>query len=128
MRMPPPECIVYFEYIVYARPASFQIKNGGCMLRIHRQPLCLVFEVKTLILFLWLIFRIFVDSDNEDDETKFVDDDDEDKITTSVVKMENDDDDEEDELDKFMAGIEVRVKPPLLATTGRSGEVFMIFN
>ena len=37
---------------------------------------------------------------------------DEDKITTSVVKMENDDDDEEDELDKFMAGIEVRVKPP----------------
>ena len=69
-----------------------------------------------------------MDSDNEDDETKFVDDDDEDKITTSVVKMENDDDDEEDELDKFMAGIEVRVKPPLLATTGRSGEVFMIFN
>lgn len=49
---------------------------------------------------------IFVDSDNEDDETKFVDDDDEDKITTSVVKMENDDDDEEDELDKFMAGIQ----------------------
>lgn len=52
-----------------------------------------------------------MDSDNEDDETKFVDDDDEDKITASVVKMENDDGDEEDELDKFMAGIEVRVKP-----------------
>ena len=51
-----------------------------------------------------------MDSDNEDDETKFVDDDDEDKITASVVKMENDDEDEEDELDKFMAGIEVHVK------------------
>lgn len=50
--------------------------------------------------------RVFVDSDNEDDEAKFVDDDDEDEITSSNQQMA-DDDDEEDELDKFMAGIEV---------------------
>lgn len=54
---------------------------------------------------------IFVDSDNEDDETKFVDDDDEDEVTTSNQQMRNgDDDDEEDELDKFMAGIEHEVQ------------------
>ena len=50
--------------------------------------------------------RIFVDSDNEDDEAKFVDDED-DEVTSSNQQMADDDDDEEDELDKFMAGIEV---------------------
>ena len=56
-----------------------------------------------------LFYRIFVDSDNEDDETKFVDDDDDvDEGMPSNQQAANDDDDEEDELDKFMAGIEVR--------------------
>lgn len=55
------------------------------------------------------VYRIFVDSDNEDDETKFVDDDDDvDEGWPSNQQAANDDDDEEDELDKFMAGIEVR--------------------
>ena len=55
------------------------------------------------------IYRIFVDSDNEDDETKFVDDDeDSDEGRPANRQAANDDDDEEDELDKFMAGIEVR--------------------
>ena len=55
------------------------------------------------------IYRIFVDSDNEDDETKFVDDDeDSDEDRPANQRAANDDDEEEDELDKFMAGIEVR--------------------
>lgn len=55
------------------------------------------------------IYRIFVDSDNEDDETKFVDDDDDsDEGQPANRQAAVDDDDEEDELDKFMAGIEVR--------------------
>lgn len=55
------------------------------------------------------IYRIFVDSDNEDDETKFVDDDDDsDEGRPANRQAAVDDDDEEDELDKFMAGIEVR--------------------
>ena len=55
------------------------------------------------------IYRIFVDSDNEDDETKFVDDDDDsDEGRAANQQAVNDDDDEEDELDKFMAGIQVR--------------------
>lgn len=55
------------------------------------------------------IYRIFVDSDNEDDETKFVDDDDDsDEGRPANQQAANNDDDEEDELDKFMAGIEVR--------------------
>ena len=56
--------------------------------------------------FLFSCCRVFVDSDNEDDEAKFVDDDDEDEITLSNQQMA-DDDDEEDELDKFMVEIEV---------------------
>lgn len=55
------------------------------------------------------IYRIFVDSDNEDDETKFVDeDDDSDEGRPANQQAANNNDDEEDELDKFMAGIEVR--------------------
>ncbi|KAL9967663.1 hypothetical protein ACROYT_G025930 [Oculina patagonica] len=55
---------------------------------------------------------IFVDSDNEDDETKFVDDDDEDddSMPANWQAENDDDDDEEDELDKFMAGIEHEVQ------------------
>lgn len=54
---------------------------------------------------------IFVDSDNEDDETKFVDDDDDsDEGRPANQQAENNDDDEEDELDKFMAGIEHEVQ------------------
>ena len=56
----------------------------------------------------YFTFRIFVDSDNEDDETKFVDDDDESEDIPSSCKLDDDDDEEEDELDKFMAGIQVR--------------------
>ena len=55
------------------------------------------------------IYRIFVDSDNEDDEAKFVDDDDDDEGIPSNQQAADDGDDEEDELDKFMAGIEVHV-------------------
>ena len=55
----------------------------------------------------FLFLRIFVDSDNEDDETKFVDDDDDDDEVGPSNQHMADDDDEEDELDKFMAGIEV---------------------
>ena len=29
------ECIIYFEYIVYARPASFQIQDGGSVIRVY---------------------------------------------------------------------------------------------
>ena len=54
------------------------------------------------------IYRIFVDSDNEDDETKFVDDDDDSDEGRPANQQAANDDDEEDELDKFMAGIEVR--------------------
>ena len=55
------------------------------------------------------IYRIFVDSDNEDDETKFVDEDeDSDEDRPANQRAAIDDDEEEDELDKFMAGIEVR--------------------
>lgn len=54
------------------------------------------------------IYRIFVDSDNEDDETKFVDDDDDSDEGRPANQQTANDDDEEDELDKFMAGIEVR--------------------
>ena len=35
MRTSPLECIIYFEYIVYARPGSFQIQNGGCVIGIY---------------------------------------------------------------------------------------------
>ena len=57
------------------------------------------------------VYRIFVDSDNEDDddETKFVDDDDNaDEGGPSNRPAVNNDDDAEHELDKFMAGMEVR--------------------
>lgn len=55
-----------------------------------------------------MICRAFVDSDNEDDESKFIDDEDEDESGPSYPHVaDDDDDDEEDELDKFMAGIEV---------------------
>jgi len=53
---------------------------------------------------------IFVDSDNEDDETKFVDDDDDDDEVRPSNHQAANDDDEEDELDKFMAGIEHEVQ------------------
>lgn len=52
-----------------------------------------------------MICRVFVDSDNEDDESKFIDDEDKDESGPSYPHLA--DDDEEDELDKFMAGIEV---------------------
>lgn len=56
----------------------------------------------------YMICRVFVDSDNEDDESKFIDDEDEDESGPSYLHVADDDgDDEEDELDKFMAGIEV---------------------
>lgn len=56
----------------------------------------------------YMICRVFVDSDNEDDESKFIDDEDEDESGPSYPHLADDDgDDEEDELDKFMAGIEV---------------------
>lgn len=55
----------------------------------------------------YMIHRVFVDSDNEDDESKFIDDEDEDESGPSYPHVADDDDDEEDELDKFMAGIEV---------------------
>ena len=56
----------------------------------------------------YVIHRVFVDSDNEDDESKFIDDEDEDESGPSYPHVaDDDDDDEEDELDKFMAGIEV---------------------
>ena len=29
------ECIIYFECIVYARPASFQYQNGGCVIEVY---------------------------------------------------------------------------------------------
>ena len=55
------------------------------------------------------IYRIFVDSDNEDGETKFVDDDDDiDEGGPSNQQAANDEDDDDDELDKFISGIEVR--------------------
>lgn len=53
---------------------------------------------------------IFVDSDNEDDETKFVDDDDESEDIPCSRKLDDDDEEEEDELDKFMAGIQNEVQ------------------
>ena len=53
----------------------------------------------------YTICRVFVDSDNEDDESKFIDDEDKDESGPSYPHLA--DDDEEDELDKFMAGIEV---------------------
>lgn len=53
---------------------------------------------------------VFVDSDNEDDESKFIDDEDEDESGPSYPHVADDDDDEEDELDKFMAGIEHEVR------------------
>lgn len=56
----------------------------------------------------YMICRVFVDSDNEDDESKFIDDEDKDESGPSYPHAaEDNDDDEEDELDKFMAGIEV---------------------
>ena len=33
-RTPSLECIIHFAYIVYARSASFQIQNGGCVIRV----------------------------------------------------------------------------------------------
>lgn len=48
-----------------------------------------------------------MDSDNEDDESKFIDDEDKDESGPSYLHVADDGDDEEDELDKFMAGIEV---------------------
>lgn len=48
-----------------------------------------------------------MDSDNEDDESKFIDDEDKDESGPSYQHVADDGDDEEDELDKFMAGIEV---------------------
>lgn len=48
-----------------------------------------------------------MDSDNEDDESKFIDDEDKDESGPSYPHVADDDGDEEDELDKFMAGIEV---------------------
>ena len=56
---------------------------------------------------IWLIRRVFVDSDNEDDESKFIDDEDKGESGPSYPHVADDDGDEEDELDKFMAGIEV---------------------
>lgn len=53
---------------------------------------------------------IFVDSDNEDDETKFVDDEDEVRPSNQQMANNDNDDDEEDELDKFMAEIEHEVQ------------------
>ena len=35
MRTPSFEGISYFEYIVYARPLSFQIQNVGCVIRVY---------------------------------------------------------------------------------------------
>ena len=68
-----------------------------------------------------------MDSDNEDDETKFVDDDDEDEVTTSNQQMRNgDDDDEEDELDKFMAGIEVDQSTKYKYTKGGGHRMFWV--
>ena len=55
----------------------------------------------------YMICRVFVDSDNEDDESKFIDDEDKDESGPSYPHVADDGDDEEDELDKFMAGIEV---------------------
>lgn len=48
-----------------------------------------------------------MDSDNEDDESKFIDDEDKGESGPSYPHVADDDGDEEDELDKFMAGIEV---------------------
>ena len=69
-----------------------------------------IFRFLFLNFILNIISRIFVDSDNEDDETKFVDDDDEDDEVRPSNHQSANDDDEEDELDKFMAGIEVHTK------------------
>lgn len=55
----------------------------------------------------YMIHRVFVDSDNEDDESKFIDDEDDDESGPSYPHVADNDDEEEDELDKFMAGIEV---------------------
>ena len=33
--MPSLECIIYFEFTVYARPVSFQIQHGGCVIRVY---------------------------------------------------------------------------------------------
>ena len=37
MRAPSLECIIDFEYIGYARLASFQIQTGGWVIRIYRR-------------------------------------------------------------------------------------------
>ena len=34
-RMPSLEYNIYLEYIVYGRSASFQIQNGGCVIRVY---------------------------------------------------------------------------------------------
>jgi len=34
-RTPSLEWIIYFEYVVYARPASFLIQNGRCLIRVY---------------------------------------------------------------------------------------------